>query len=159
MVLLLWAAEPTLTFLGDVATAEEHALRESRLTCAFVGWTVLAVAGLALGIGGRRPGWAVVFVVALLVVSAAWIAETAQGAAPPADDDLVPCVERSGGGNRCPGEGTPPRVRSTATFARPRTAAGHFCPPMSPAVRRQSWVQGAGHAGLVHQQPRHHVGP
>jgi hypothetical protein len=103
LVLLLWAAEPTLTFLGDVATAEERALRESRLTCAFVGSTVLAVAGLALGIGGRRPGWAVVFVVALLVVGAAWIAETAQGAAPPADDDLVPCVEHSGGGNRCPG--------------------------------------------------------
>lgn len=64
---------------------------------------MLALIGLALGIGGRRPGWAVVFVVALLVVGAAWIAETAQGAAPPADDDLVPCVEHSGGGNRCPG--------------------------------------------------------
>jgi hypothetical protein len=73
VVLLLWAAEPTLTFLGDIPTAEERTLHESRLTWAFVGSTVLALVGLALGIGGRRPGWAVVFVVALLVVGAAWV--------------------------------------------------------------------------------------
>ena len=90
VVLLLWAAEPTLTFLGDVATAEELALSESRLTWAFVGSTVLALIGLALGIGGRRPGWAVVFAVALLVVGVVWIAETAQSVAPPADDHPVP---------------------------------------------------------------------
>jgi len=100
VVLLLWAAEPTLTFLGDVATAEELAVSESRLTWAFVGSTVLALIGLALGIGGRRPGWAVVFAVALLVVGVVWIAETAQSVAPPADDHPVPCVERSGGDNR-----------------------------------------------------------
>jgi hypothetical protein len=103
VVLLLWAAEPTLTFLGDIATAEERALHESRLTWAFVGSTALALVGLALGIGGRRPGWAVVFVVALLVVGVAWIAEVAQGAASPADNGPVPCVEHSGGDNRCPG--------------------------------------------------------
>jgi hypothetical protein len=103
VVLLLWAAEPTLTFLGDIPTAEDRALHESRLTWAFVGSTALAVLGLALGIGGRRPGWAAVFVVALLVVGVAWVAESAQGAAPPPDDGPVPCVEHSGGGNRCPG--------------------------------------------------------
>ena len=103
VVLLLWAAEPTLTFLGDIATAEEHALHDSRLTWAFVGSTVLALVGLALGIGGRRPGWAVVFVVALLLVGAAWVAENAQGAAPPPDDGPMPCVEHSGDDNRCPG--------------------------------------------------------
>lgn len=103
VVLLLWAAEPTLTFLGDVATAEERALHESRLTWAFVGSTVLAVVGLALAIGGRRPGWAAVFVVALLVVGAAWVAETAQGWTPSSDDGPPPCAEHSGGDNRCPG--------------------------------------------------------
>ena len=51
---------------------------------------MLALVGLALGIGGRRPGWAVVFAVALLVVGVVWIAETAQSVAPPADDHPVP---------------------------------------------------------------------
>jgi hypothetical protein len=80
VVLLLWAAEPTLTFLGDVPTAEDRALHESRLTWAFVGSSALAVLGLALGVGGRRPGWAVVFVVALLAVGVAWVAESTLGA-------------------------------------------------------------------------------
>lgn len=103
VVLLLWAAEPTLSFLGDVATAEERALHESRLGWAFVGSSVLAAAGLVLAIGGRRPGWAVVFGLALLVVGAAWAAETAQGSTPPSGDGPAPCVEHSGGDNRCPG--------------------------------------------------------
>jgi hypothetical protein len=101
--LLLWAAEPTLTFLGDVPTAEERALHESRLRWAFVGSTVPATAGLVLAIGGRRSGWAVVFAVALLVVGAAWAAEAAHDSIEPSGDGPAPCVEHSGGDSRCPG--------------------------------------------------------
>jgi len=104
VVLLLWAAEPTLTFLGDIATVEERALHESRLALAFAGSTLLAVAGLALGIRGRRPGWGVVFGTILLAIGAAWVAVYEPvGSPPPADDGPRPCVEHSGADNRCPG--------------------------------------------------------
>ncbi|MFJ1763315.1 hypothetical protein ACIOD2_23585 [Amycolatopsis sp. NPDC088138] len=65
--------------------------------------TGLPLIGVVVAALGRRRGWTWFFAICLVVAGARWVDDVRHAPPPSPSPEPSHCVERSGGGNECPG--------------------------------------------------------